>query len=95
MIAPKCIRNQDGEQRLCIRSDTATAQERSERETNEKTRALGVIKDMRGDGDGLVRTPAEVLMVAGHVTALFCQFVCVLETLREIEEDRNKVCVCV
>lgn len=89
MIAPKCIRNQDRRQRLCIRSDTAAAVgELRERETNEKTRALGVIKDMRGDGDGLARTQAKVLMVAGHVTSLFCEFVCVC--VGDVERDRGR-----
>ncbi len=54
---------------------------------------MRVIKDMRGDGDGLARTPVKVLMVAGHAAFLFP--LCV----REIERDRgregqsSKVCV--
>lgn len=43
---------------------------------------LGVIKDMRGDRDGLARTPAKVLMVAGHTAFPFSVHVCVCEIER-------------
>lgn len=47
--------------------------------------SVGVIKDMRGDGDGLARTPVKVLMVAGHAAFLFkvCVCVCVMEEIEE------------
>lgn len=37
--------------------------------------SMSVIKDMRGDRDGLVRTLVKLLMVAGHSAFIFC--VCV------------------
>lgn len=41
--------------------------------------SVGVIKDMRGDRDGLARTPVKVLMVAGHAAFLFKVCVCVCD----------------
>lgn len=60
---------------------------------------LGVIKDMRGDRDGLVRTPVKVLMVAGHAAFLFSVHVCVCVCRIERHRgeagrrgDNSKVC---
>lgn len=40
-------------------------------------RSVRVIKDMRGDRDGLARTPVKVLMVAGHTAFPFSLCECV------------------
>lgn len=49
----------------------------------ERTPSGRVIKDMRGDRDGLARTPVKVLMVAGHAAFPFlCVCVCVSDGKR-------------
>lgn len=59
----------------------------------ERTPSGRVIKDMRGDRDGLARTPVKVLMVAGHAAFPFlCVCVCVRVMGRDLGGVR-KHCV--
>lgn len=59
----------------------------------QRRQSVGVIKDMRGDRDGLARTPVKVLMVAGHAAFLFKVCVCVIEEIEGgWEGDNSYVC---
>lgn len=56
----------------------------------ESRQSVGIIKDTRGDRDGLARTLVKVLMVAGHAASLFNQCVRFCVCICDIERDGGR-----